>query len=267
MATNKISGILEFHKKLLDFVDADVKQTIQNQVKTQLGSFKIICLVLFTKSTKTFRAIQHLCGKGIGYGEDAMILTRSLLENLINLAYIANPQQEEERERRAKLFANWLIIDLKRKIDGLPSNDPLKPQLEEHFKNWQSIGVDYGKINELHQDECQKLRATGKQPNKRYWSCLSIKGRAEEVGLLPAYNGIYWICSKIAHPDPGVTNFYVNEMPDRNSIIYDTPNPTLIEETLAFSFDYYIRMVGLINNIFNLRLDGKINGMKNNFIK
>lgn len=251
--------LLAIHKKLLDFVDTDLTHAMHGKIKTFPG-LKDHALFIFAKSTKTYRAIEHLCNKGIGYGEDAIILSRSLLENLINLAYISNPHQEKEREHHAKLFVNWLIIDLKRKRDALPSNDPIRPQLEQYLKEYENIGVNYDEINKLHQEECNNHKTKDKQSDKRFWSGLSIKNMAEEIGLLdPYYNKVYWMYSKIAHPHPGGSSSYMKPNPDGNGIIIDdTPNPAWIEDALVSSLDCYIRLVGLINNIFDLKLDSKL---------
>ncbi|MEK7449081.1 MAG: DUF5677 domain-containing protein [Planctomycetota bacterium] len=259
---DKITKLIEIYKKMLDFVDADVKQAIHDHVKTQRG-FKDTCFVIFAKSTKTYRAIQQLCNNGLGYGEDAIILTRSLLENLINLAYIANPQKEEEREHRAELFANWLLIDLKRKIDKSRHNDPLKLQLEAHFKRYQSIGADYDKMNELHKEECRKVKPNS-DPSKNWsWSGLSLGGMAKDVDssipqtkLYTTYhNESYWLYSQIVHLHPGGCNSYMKSSPTGNGIvIHDELGPEWIKESLCSSFEYYSKIVELINNIFNLNL-------------
>jgi len=71
--------LLEINKKLLNFIDNEFKVKI---VYIESG-LKYASSFLFAKSTKTFRALNILCQNG--YGEDAAILARSVLENVINL--------------------------------------------------------------------------------------------------------------------------------------------------------------------------------------
>ena len=58
-------------------------------------------VALFAKATKTFGAIQLLCKSG--YGEDAAVLLRVLLENCIVVRYIA----EDKSGARAKTYFQY----------------------------------------------------------------------------------------------------------------------------------------------------------------
>lgn len=65
---------------------------------------------LLGKSRDTYQSIQILCKTG--FGRDALILTRSLLENLITVLYMF--QDEKKTEERIK---EWIQFDLRdRKI-------------------------------------------------------------------------------------------------------------------------------------------------------
>lgn len=248
--------LLAIHKKLLDFVENDVKNTTHHTAP----GFRDTCYVLFAKSTKAFRAIQHLCNNGIGYGEDAIILTRSLLENLITLAYISNPQSTDERERRAKLFINWIIIDGNRLKDRLKDGDPVKAQLEQNLKIMDPNGEIYKKAKRLFQEQCCNICKSGRRQNKWSWSGLSIKDMAEEVGLLePYYNKVYWLYSQIVHPHPGGSSSYMKPNPSGEGVIIcDTPNSGWIEEALFSSFDCYRQILRVINNISNPSLNNRL---------
>jgi len=243
--------LLALHKKLLDFVDTDITQAMDGKIELSPG-FKDTCVYLFTKSTKTYRAIQHLCNNG--YGEDAIILSRSLLENLINFAYIANPQQEEERERRAKLFVGWIIIDFQRKLRDLKNTDAVRIQIEKNLKTYKP---DWD-VNKLHQEECNNHKTKGKETNNRSWSVLSIKNMATEIGLLELYYKEYWLYSQIVHPHPGGSPSYMKYDTNRDIVTNDMPSNAWIEKALLSSIDCYIMLVGLINNVFDLKLDDKI---------
>ena len=256
MSSERNTKLLEIHKKLLDLVDNNITQSLHD---TKIESdFFIDIFFLLAKSTKTFRAIHLLCDKG--YGEDAIILTRSLLENLISFAYISQPQSDEEKEHRAKLFRGWLIIDFRRKIKKLKDADPLKPQLEQSLKEIDLNGNIYANVNKLHQEECQKLKESGKQLNKWSWSCLSLKDMANEIGLLdPYYNKVYSFYSQIAHPHPGGSIPYRKLSPNgKEVLIYDAPSSELVEEALVSSFDCYFKIVELTIRIFNLNPNKKM---------
>jgi hypothetical protein len=252
--------LLAIHKKLLDFVDSNF-----NKFPDDMGLKEAVCVLLFAKSTKTFRAIQHLCDPpDRGYGEDAIILVRSLLENLINLAYIVKPQQEKEREERAELFESWLIIDYNRFKKGLKECSSLKTQLRQILQKIDLNDVRYNKAKSLFDKECERLEKNNYKTNKWSWSGLSLKWMAEEVGLLDLYyNVVYWEYSQIVHPHPGCIDSYIKRLPDGNLNICDTPGSGLVESALASSFDCYRQILRLINDIFSINLSDKLTEIEN----
>jgi len=246
--------LLAIHKKLLDFVDNNV-----NKFPDKPGLKNACCLLLFAKSTKTYRAIEHLCNKGIGYGEDAIILSRSLLENLINLAYIANPKQEEEQKHRAELFSNWLLIDWNRFQKGLKECTSTKTQLRQILQEIDPTTDNYKNAEKLINDEIQRLKNNNHQTTKRSWSGLGLKWMADEVGLLDFYyDVVYWHCSQIVHSHPGGIDSYIKRLPNGNINICDMPSPNSIENALTVSLGCYFKVVTLINNVFSFKLDDKL---------
>src|SRR5262249_58989418 len=59
------------------------------------GPAQRVLAVLFGKATKTLDAIRILCEGG--FGQDAMILTRSLVNLVINVWYIGSASDPDER--------------------------------------------------------------------------------------------------------------------------------------------------------------------------
>ena len=270
---NNIEPLITVHKKLLAFVDIEVISLMHGKIRTFPG-LKNLALFFFAKSTKTYRAINQLCGNGIGYGEDATILARSLLENLINFSYIVNPKDKKEQEHRAELFANWLILDLKQRIDSKETAKSTKEQLVKYFNEYESLGIDYEKMRELHQDECAKINKCDGKKKTSSWSGRSLGSMAKEVEksfpttklFSTYYNEAYRLHSKIAHPDPGGSNSYIEKRePEGGLVIYAIPNSHSIREALCSSFEYYSKLLLLISDVFDLNLT-KINDIANEYL-
>ncbi len=255
----KIEQLLKFNKKLLDFVDSRLKLKITKREAglTDVGVF------LFAKSTKTFRALNMLCQSG--FGQDAATLARSLLENLINLAYM----EKDESQHRAKLFIYQSLLDNKMKLDQI-KDDPdivkICKDMEKKFHD--KYGEVLEKTSEIHNQECEKIKALGKDQKKYSWSCLSIKDMAIETGLVDFYyNKAYWIISQFAHSHVGASNSYLKEKPDGEIIIIDGPCKDWVEESLTLGFDCYLKILHLINKILELEFESEIKVIEEEYIK
>ncbi|MBI4834016.1 MAG: hypothetical protein HY811_04250 [Planctomycetes bacterium] len=254
--------LFKLHQKIVSFVDNNIVKFPDNP-----GLKDACCILLFSKSTKTFRAIQCLCNPvDMGYGEDAIILVRSLLENLMSLAYIVKPQNEEEQNRRAELFKNWLILDLYNFKKELKECSSMKTRLNQEIEQIDPAGDRYCEADRLFNEEIKKLKQNGYKTNKYSWSGLSLKWMAEEVGLLELYYKIvYWHYSQLVHPHPGCIDSYITQLPDSNINICDMPDSSWIEDALFSSFDCYRQIARLINDTFSFNLGGKLDEIENEF--
>lgn len=254
---SEVKQLLEIGKKLIDFVDNELKPKITKSD----SSLNDISIFLFAKSTKTFRALFILCAER--YGEDAAILARSLLENLINLAYI----EKEESEHRAELFISHSVLDNKKKVDSI-KNDPAFKKLDIERKFDDRFGGSLETIRKMQKEECEKVKKIGKYRIKKYsWSCLSIKDMAIETGLKsPYYDKVYWLISQFSHPHVGSSKGYLYK--DKTGFtINDLPSKIWVEESLVLGFDCYSKMVHLINKLFKLNLKSQIKLLEKEYLK
>jgi uncharacterized protein DUF5677 len=141
--------MLEMNKKLLYLVDGNFKRQF-TEMKTAL---EFVSIFLFPKTTKTFRALTVLCSSG--YGEDAIILARCILENLICLTYI----QKDESQHRVELFISYSEIDRKKKAEEIKDD----PYIIEFIEKT-NVNFDHGfsendkKAIKMREDECEKIK-------------------------------------------------------------------------------------------------------------
>lgn len=106
------------------------------------GPGQRVLAVLFGKATKSLDAIRLLCETG--FGQDAVILTRSLVNLAINLWYIGSAPDPDERAldynasrwmAQRRFFANF---------PGRPTALPEPPNLaeiEERAKRWDAVTI------------------------------------------------------------------------------------------------------------------------------
>lgn len=262
MSNNDIKKqqILTINKNLLDFVDGQFKLKI---TKREAG-FIDVSVFLLAKSTKTFRALNILCDKG--FGQDAAILVRSILENLINLAYI----EKNESQHRAELFIYHSLLDNEKKLKKIKDD----PDIVKICKDMEIFFYDkYNKnllerISKIYKTECKKIEAIGKSQRKNSWSCLSIGDMAIEVKLEDLYyKKAYWLISQFAHSHVGASNSYFKEKLDGEILIVDNSSGDWVEESLTLGFDCYLRFLYLINKIFKLEFESKIKILEKEYLK
>ena len=77
---------------------------------TSNNFYQPVIWFLVGKSAKTFRAIRILCG--LGYGEDANILVRSLFENVLYIEYISKGDSKQRNELASEYLEYNTLISL-----------------------------------------------------------------------------------------------------------------------------------------------------------
>jgi hypothetical protein len=241
----KVQDFLNLNQRIIDFVDKNVKTKV---TKSQPG-FKQIAIFLFAKSTKTARAIQLLCSKG--FGQDAAILTRSLLENLITLSYIG----KQDTDKRAKLFAGHFTVDYRKYLEKHNEllSDKRYLQIDSNVKKRHD--EIYDETIRLKKVECNRIKDTGCYGiNQNSWSCLSLSGMAKETNLVVYYDRVYWLVSQFSHPHLASSAGYVVENGDGSFIINDMPSEVFIQETLVIVMNVHLMIIKMFNDIFQLGL-------------
>jgi len=252
---SKVEQILKLDKQLLDFVDDEIKLKIRRLENV----FQYSNLFLFTKSTKTFRAML-LLGEN-GFGEDCAVLARSVLENLIALSYI----KKDNSKTRAKLFALFPLYNKKKKVENIDEKD----LLEEFRKK-----LDDKKTRE-YLDELIKLRKqeehrikndTSYGFKKSSWAGISIKDMAIETGFEDLYyEKIYWLICQFSHPD--ISSFKNYRTINNNGIkINDIASDSWVKSSLILGFDCYFRIVDITNDNFNLAKEDDMKTLMNEYL-
>jgi hypothetical protein len=189
---------------------------------------------LLGKSRDTYQSTQILCKTG--FGRDALILVRSLLENLIIILYMFEDEKGiEERIRE------WIQFDLRdRKI----LLDAIEREPTDLFKvkgKWLNKKCE---IRESYEQLPEKIK------KKQGWSYEQL---ARKVGLEAQY--IYYRhLSSLAHPTSTSAKGYM--MVEKNRVVIRVgPGEKAIPNALVFSHRYFLMILNKVNSVFDLNED------------
>ena len=220
------------HKRLiylLNWLDKFV-YTVLSDPSIRVNRQKIILSSQVAKMHTTFGAIVILIQKG--YGPDAMLLMRSMFNNLVNILWINTTDQKH----RAELFINYYKIIRKNKLEIIkryPERATIFSRLltEEGdiYKTYSEINSDF--------------------PDIYRWSNKSIKQMSKEVGLLWDYDFVYPLASSIEHADVESVDAHINQVDNQEKVINFQAGPSLrliVESSIAsakymmFALEAYI---------------------------
>jgi hypothetical protein len=138
-----------------------------------------------SKSAKTYRAALRLVENGLG--EPALILLRSILEDLIHLSYISR-----DPERRSRLFLGFAHLEKKQALDYLSRvarvNKRYAKTLEELRELWKR---DFKRAY---------LDVVADYPKKRHWAGKTLWEMAgTDPKLVEYYCTLYLYASGFVH--------------------------------------------------------------------
>lgn len=139
----------------------------------ELSSTEAMLLPLFVKAFKTFKACRFLILEG--FGQDALMLSRTLFEILVTLEYI-----EKDVQNRTEAFGRYYYH-----------------RMEEYFKR-------------LREDSPPSQILTSKFNTKKSnkWGKTNIKQRAIQIGRLREYQLAYFQLSEVNHSGAVGLNYY-----------------------------------------------------------
>ena len=260
-------------EELLRFIKDNFIHFAENKIMPKVhpvkgDALKITADFILKKSTKTLKAICDLCSKG--YGEDAQVLGRTIFENALTLAFIYKPDSKEMRDCLASLYILHGAKEQQNKqngIEDLKKNGKCKEWIEDLEKgksslDKQELDKEEGLMkkaleewNNYNKKAEEYLRKLGKKPSdKRSWSLISLKDMSEIVGepYECYYHLVYWSLSKLVHSSIlGSFSYYGVSHPSDE--FGETGN------ALQISFDYYRRIVFMVDKIFELGFEEEIN--------
>lgn len=194
------------------------------------------------KACKTHEAVVILAERG--YGQDAGILLRSLVNLVINAYWIAkDPSARLERYMDYDWILRLKSADVGRSAEALGR---LTPEMRA-----QMAALD---------EEIEKKAREAKQKHRygqRGWSGKSIRGMAEEVGFQNYYAYAYRLLSDLEHSNSRSTTSYLEKASGAYRFNVG-PGPEYVRVTLATAYGLLIDLFALADKVLGLGLSATL---------
>lgn len=214
-----------------------------NKEEVKKDSFEFVVYFLFIRSYLTFEAINFNSRKG--YDFDAGILSRTLLENLVNLLYIS-----KDPKKRSELFLKYEAVQKKKIMNAIESDESwlnVEVLKKAVLDTKEKIEKDFNAIKHLY-------------PDLRNWSGKSIRQMIEDTGrvLIPTYS----ILCSLTHPSPYSIPDYIEGIWDKKIIPQLYPNDKYLYEVLPTSYNLFLQILQKFNEVFSLGQEKKLEEAK-----
>ena len=219
----KTNTLLGFNKQLHDLVDKQLKLDILP--KDNLDFFASFAVA---KAFKTYEAVGTLCHAG--YGEDAFMLARTLLELMVATCYILRDKTEERLLR----YMNYDWVTRKKMFDYLKSKPELVAELEKAIHS----GTHQDARTEI-EEEFKKVKEKYKYGNS--WSDKTMEDMLEEIGRADLYPTVYSMQCTLGHTSARSINDYVT-LTDEGVVFNTGANWDLVKTTLVVIFDCFFQI-------------------------
>jgi hypothetical protein len=184
---------------------------------------------------KTLDAIRIACESG--YGEDAMILARSLVNVTINLGYIGKADDPDEP-----------ALDFV--AAGRVARRDFLQQFPQHSPEW-------GKNVDWPETEKRAQR----------WDRVKIWKRAREAGLDHLYNEFYRFGSSYEHSDSASLGDYLGASDEDNQEVNSEPSDELIHLVVGCAFNAMLVLTGILVAAFKLDEAERMRRLKDTFMQ
>ncbi|WHZ14474.1 MAG: hypothetical protein OJF52_001312 [Nitrospira sp.] len=189
------------------------------------------------KSSKTVESIFLLTSHG--YGQDAKILLRSLLELLLNLKYVGH-----DPDKRVPLFTEYAYLeidDFDKLLSNYVSENPDDVIIQKILT---SKDVDQRTSERKEYERVKK-----NYPNKHNWAGMSVRKMAKSVGLSFQYI-LYKMFCRVTHPSSEGIKSYLGLDDESLACLDSTPED--LRRTFLTSCIYLLDILSQVNDGFSL---------------
>ena len=210
--------------------------------------FKKTLVFILTKNIKTLQAIEILCKNG--FGQDALLLLRSMLESVISLGYIIL-----DKENRGQLYLEYGdFLKLKSGKVLLRTNSGvdktrIQARVQELEREWDSIKHKF-------------LNREGEVCPT--WSCKNLREMAIKANLLSVYEWTYPLCSSYAHTTSSIAYSYVLGIDKKGVVLEVGTSHQFIGAVLPTATSLLIYILNFVDSEFNSGFGSGIEKLKEN---
>jgi len=236
----EMNTLLSLNKQLHDLVEGKLQQDITD------GSDKDFFIAfIIGKAFKTYEATGLLCRSG--YGEDAFMLARTLLELMVTASYIL----QDDTEDRLMRYMNYDWVTRKKMYDYIVTKDELLTGINKEIESGNK------------EDTLAEVEEEYKKAMKKYeykngtWSDKSIKGICEAIGRSDLYNTVYSLQCTIGHTNARSMNDYI-KITEEGTILNIGENYDLARMTLVIAFDCFFHIAKETDDRFDWKIESQL---------
>lgn len=205
---------------------------------------------LARKVLKSFGAVMIMCQRG--YGEDAMLLARSMLEAAATAAIL------EQHPDKTSDFVDFYPIHEYRLLLELRKYDP--KYADEIFSSERAQAAENG-FKELR----KRYGISEKRPFFGQWHCSSLPGLLKQLSkpeyrtLADLYHLSYRLGSDVAHGSVIDLMGRVHKAPEGYAEVEAGPSTNLVTTALAIAHSVMLVVLAIWNNAMKLGMEDPIN--------
>ena len=229
------------------FIDDNISPRSIEIVKGELGG--VVLWFLGGRSIKAFRAIKLLCEQG--FGTEAVIIARTLLEALLSMRFI----DEKESEKRASLYIDhdWKFREKFAHSTSELHDVVAKVSEEKWSENEQRIKDRAKAVKEEH-GYTNSLGAL-------CWTKETITALGDRFDLKFHVRAFYQMASQHAHVLVGSANEFMRQVEGGGFGWESGPGKSYVAETAVTACDLMISVIKILNGKFKFGLEDKIDAL------
>jgi hypothetical protein len=223
---------VSFFRRLSDVIDEKM-----NEIEPKTN-FEWAITFLFYRSYRLYWTILILCKDG--FGPEASILVRSLMEHAVTMDWIA----KENPNQRAKLFLEYFHVARKKLYDKYEKYlvfERLADVEKKQIESREEVKRFHKEVKDQYRDDC-------------FWAPESIRSRAQELHEGYDWDFYYWYFSFFVHPN-SVSQLEYLRPAEPKDIFVVGPSERMIEDVFHLSYKYLLRAFNRWNVVFKLGQD------------
>jgi hypothetical protein len=190
---------------------------------------------LFLRSYRLHWTIIIMCQKG--FGPEASILLRSLMEQVVNMAWIG----QENPDQRAKLFVDFFHVARKKLYENYDKHGKF-PEFTDKQKELMESRKEIDRLyNQVKANYAEEGR----------WNPKHVRTRAEEVCSSYDWDFYYWYFSFFVHSNAASQLEFVRSQGKQDLFVLG-PSDSMMHDVLHLTCKYLLLAFDMWNKTFQL---------------
>lgn len=204
-----------------------------------------VALMYLARAIRLMASIRYLCS--IGYGAEALVLLRSLLNLYINIKWLTKDNANERMRR----YADFEMVNKFVFVNSISKSG----QFDEKWN------AECEKLKEAVEPVLEKYQLRRKVDNLHKWSGKSIRAMADEVSLTSDYVMLYGHLSEVEHTGPAMVEKYL-ESDDEQTVLKVGPSGEDIHLAMLSTIEYFLGVIDCVSCVVAVEWDNESSDLK-----